>query len=188
VYQAQWTFNHPEVRSLTKFIFMIQTESQALVSDCKLNHWELNMAQSPGLATAAYDGISKISIRWNGDYLNADIENMMDIGRYKTEFSKQQSIECFSNPASTNFIKSLYDGVDVKTGLFNNLNSSFFIGIPFQSVQGSERSGIDCSKSPVFVEFNFGAHLTTGLLRIHCMAIVDAELEIKQGSSPAVKT
>jgi hypothetical protein len=189
VYLTSWTFNHPEVRSLTKLIFIFQGEKESIVQDVKLAHWEFSMSQSMGIASAVpYDGLSKISIRYNGDYLNNDIENMMEVGRYKTEFYKQQAIECFSNPENTNFTKTLYDGVDTKTGLFNNLNSSFFVGIPFQSVQGSERSGIDCSKSLVFCEFSFGAHVSSGLIRCHCLAICDAEIEYKQGSSPAVKT
>jgi hypothetical protein len=195
---ASYQLNKPEIRSLDKMIFILQTENQAVINDCKYAHWEYSMGNehramsnllAPTAPVVPYNGLTKIVMRYNSDYIHADIEDLMTVRPYKTDFYKNMAISCFSQPEKCNFLRQLYDGVNNETGVFNNLNTSFFVAIDFRSVAGSERSGIDLSKSPIFFEFYFGAKTSAShLLRVHAISVAGAEMEIKQGTSPLSKT
>ena len=110
-----------------------------------------SFSSSSALAVSTnYNGIWRISGKWSENALPD--RTFVYMKPYKFDLIKNLSQSIFIDGDSQDSLtKYQYEGIDTSNGLWNNSNTSFFLGIDLRTLKGAEKSGISISQSPLTI-------------------------------------
>jgi hypothetical protein len=152
-----YPYNNSSIGSLDKIIIAIR-DSKDIVENPLKDKYSTQMGSS-GFERDTYDGLTRVQLRWNGDRIVLNDEQLGDIRPFNTQLLRKMALSCFnSEDDNTSLAKNRFDGINTNDD-FDNFNTAFAVYLDLRTqFGGARRTGISLNKSPITIELTFGAH------------------------------